>query len=192
VNAGETDLLEVARAAIRRRVFRNPEVRPEKGATFIDCNRMPADLNVGVVSRKRQLQPIFVPATCRGKKNNCCRAVLIFDPETRLIFCNKSSAPRMPGGLFLLRAPCPQKIKPASKKNPYRLQGRSRATSYLQGSTRARPLSAFIDCRCLNERPRYENRSYLPRYRHHRVGICIVVLELAPNQTAGKFADRGP
>jgi len=48
-------------------------------------------------------------------------------------------APRKPGGLFLLRAPCPQKIKPASKKNPYRLQGRSGATSYLQGSTRVRP-----------------------------------------------------
>jgi len=101
-------------------------------------------------------------------------------------------APRKPGGLFLLRAPCPQKIKPASKKNPYRLQGRSGATSYLQGSTRVRPLSAFIDCRCLNERPRYEDRSHLPRYRHHRVGICVVVLELAPNQNAGKLADRDP
>src|SRR5262249_46988932 len=101
-------------------------------------------------------------------------------------------APRKPDGLFLLRAPCPQKIKLASKKNPHRLQGRSGATSYLQVSARVHPLSAFIDCRCLNERPRYEDRRHLPRYRHHRVGICIVVLELVPNQNAGKFAGRGP
>jgi hypothetical protein len=101
--------------------------------------------------------------------------------------------PAKAGRAFLLPAPCPQKIKPASKKNPYRLQGLSGARSYLQGSTRVRPLSAFIVCRgawCLNERPRHEDRRHLPRYRHHSVGICVVVLEMAPNQDAGKFVGR--
>ena len=45
---------------------------------------------------------------------------------------------------------------------------------------------------CLNERPCHKDRRHLPRYRHHRVGICIFVLEMACNQGTGKFAIRDP
>jgi len=49
------------------------------------------------------------------------------------------------GRAFSLAGPCPQKIKPASKKNPYRLQGRCGATSYLQGSARYARCRHFFD-----------------------------------------------
>src|SRR5262245_13002928 len=67
--------------------------------------------------------------------------------------------------------------RPVSAKNQARLKeksissSRSLRSNELSARLRAvRPLSAFF--RCLNERPRYEDRHHLPRYRHHRVGIC--------------------
>ena len=107
-------------------------------------------------------------------------------PEPRDISIAWRNCPpgESPAGFFFASGPRLQKIKPASTKNPDGLQGRGRATGYLQGSPRG--------YRCLNERPCHKDRRHLPRYRHHRVGICIFVLEMACNQGTGKFAIRDP
>src|SRR5262252_4656047 len=70
---------------------------------------------------------------------------------------------------------------PVSAKNQARLKeksissSRSQRSNELSARLRVCPLSAFIVCRgawCFNERPGYEDRHHLPRYRHHCVGIC--------------------
>jgi len=129
----------------------------------------------------------FSHARPRAKSDNSSRKIPGGKPEPPdTNTTRRLPAPRKPDGFFCLPGPGPQKIQPASKKNPYRLQGRSGATSYLHGFG-----IHFCRCAwCFNERPSYEDRRRLPRYRHHRVGICIVVLEMAPNQGAGRFAGR--
>src|SRR5262245_17401991 len=89
---------------------------------------------------------------------------------------------------------------PVSAKNQVGLKEKSISSSRSQRGDElsarrgtVTPLSAFNVCRgarYLNERPRYEDCRQVPRYRHHRVGIYIVVLEMAPNQGAGKSAGR--
>src|SRR5262245_29733705 len=62
VNTGKPDLLEVAGAAARRQAFRDPEICPEKRPPLVDCDRLAADIDVGIVARVGKPQRIFIPA----------------------------------------------------------------------------------------------------------------------------------
>ena len=76
----------------------------------------------------------FSHARPRAKSDNSSRKIPGGKPEPPdTNTTRRLPAPRKPDGFFCLPGPGPQKIQPASKKNPYRLQGRSGATGYLHG-----------------------------------------------------------
>ena len=83
----------------------------------------------------------------------------------------------------------------ASAKNQGPLKEKSRPSSRSQqaNTLSAEPRSNSVRaCWCLHERHRYKDRRLLPRYRHHRIGVCVVVLEMARNQCAGKPVGHAP
>ncbi|MGA7527992.1 MAG: hypothetical protein WBW11_12295, partial [Pseudolabrys sp.] len=83
----------------------------------------------------------------------------------------------------------------ASAKNQGPLKEKSRPSSRSQqaNTLSAEPRSNSVRaCWCLHERHRYKDRRLLPRYRHHRIGVCVVVLEMARNQSAGKPVGHAP